>query len=81
LYRGAPLWLSDLKRGYRLKPNEQEKPLISRAAIHLAEVEFAHPLTGEALRFSAALAHDIEVGLKYLRRYAAAPPKVDFTKA
>jgi hypothetical protein len=24
LYRGAPLWLSDLKRGYRLKPNERK---------------------------------------------------------
>jgi hypothetical protein len=46
----------------------------------LAEVEFAHPLTGEALRFTVPPAHDMEVGLKYLRRFAAASPEVTLQK-
>jgi 23S rRNA pseudouridine1911/1915/1917 synthase len=70
LYRGAPLRLSKIKRRYEAKPGEEERPLISRAAIHAEELEINHPVTGERLVIKAPLPKDFSVGLKYLRRFA-----------
>jgi len=71
LYGGAPLKLSELKRGYRFKKSEEEKPLIGRTALHAWQIRFPHPVTGEPLEVTAPLPRDFEVALKYLRRYAA----------
>ena len=38
LYGGKPLWLSRLKPNYRLKPGHEERPLLSRAALHAEEL-------------------------------------------
>ena len=38
LYGGKPLWLSRLKPDYRLKPGHEERPLISRVALHAEEL-------------------------------------------
>lgn len=70
LYRGRPLLLSQLKRGYRLKPGEVERPLIDRVALHAAELTVTHPATGARVTFTAPLPKEFEVALKYLRRYA-----------
>jgi 23S rRNA-/tRNA-specific pseudouridylate synthase len=69
LYGGRPLWLSRLKPGYRLKPNKTERPLIGQAALHLAELAFPHPVTGEPIVISAPWPKDLTVAVKYLRRY------------
>jgi 23S rRNA-/tRNA-specific pseudouridylate synthase len=69
LYGGRPLWLSRLKPGYRLKPNKTERPLIGQAALHLAELAFPHPVTGEPVVISAPWPKDLTVAVKYLRRY------------
>jgi 23S rRNA pseudouridine955/2504/2580 synthase/23S rRNA pseudouridine1911/1915/1917 synthase len=71
LYGGKPLWLSRLKRDYRLKPGREERPLISRAALHAEKFSLPHPVTGEMLVISAPLPKDFKVALKYLRMYAA----------
>lgn len=69
LYGGRPLFLSSFKRNYRLKPGQEERPLIGTAALHLEELELPHPVTGAALTITAQWPKDLTVALKYLRRY------------
>jgi 23S rRNA pseudouridine955/2504/2580 synthase len=70
-YGGRPLLLSSLKRGYRLKPNQIERPLMSRAAIHAESLTLPHPVTGNSVTITAPWPKDLTVAVKYLRRYAA----------
>jgi RluA family pseudouridine synthase len=63
------LLLSDLKRGY--KGRTDEKPLISRLALHAGGLTFTHPLTREKMTLTSPLAHDFAVALKYLEKFAA----------
>ena len=71
-YGGRPLLLSSLKREYRLKPNQIERPLMARTALHAEALTLPHPVTGEALTFAAPWPKDLTVAVKYLRRYAPA---------
>jgi RluA family pseudouridine synthase len=71
LYGGKPLWLSRLKRDYRLKPGREERPLISRAALHAEELSLSHPVTGETLTITAPWPKDLKVAVKYLRQFAS----------
>lgn len=73
LYGGAPLLLSRLKRGYRLKPGHEERPLFDSAALHAESLAFTHPATGEPVTITAPWPKDFAVAVKYLRRYAPAP--------
>jgi 23S rRNA pseudouridine955/2504/2580 synthase len=70
LYGGKKLWLSRLKRDYRLKPGHEEKPLMGRAALHAEELSLVHPVTHETVTMKAELPKDFKVALKYLRLYA-----------
>lgn len=78
LYGGKPLWLSRLKQDYRLKPGREERPLLSRAALHAEKLVLPHPVTGETLTITSEWPKDLKVALKYLRLYATtgkmAPP-------
>jgi hypothetical protein len=65
------LLLSDLKRRY--KGRDEEKPMISRLALHASELTLTHPVTREPLTLSAPLPHEFEVALKYMRKFAAGP--------
>jgi RluA family pseudouridine synthase len=69
---GSVLLLSGLKRMY--KGREAERPLVSRLALHAAAVGFAHPASGEPVEIAAPLPNDLEVALKYLRKFAGARP-------
>ncbi|MCX6921665.1 MAG: RluA family pseudouridine synthase, partial [Verrucomicrobia bacterium] len=53
LYGGRPLFLSHLKRSYRLKPNQTERPLLARPAIHAETLSLPHPITGNPLTITA----------------------------
>ena len=70
LYGGKPLWLSRLKRDFRLKPGHEERPLISRAALHAEELTLPHPVSGETVTITAPWPKDLRVALKYLRQFA-----------
>ena len=70
LYGGSPLLLSRLKSDYRLKPNQTERPLISRVALHAEELMLPHPVTGTTTTITAPWPKDLTVAVKYLRRYA-----------
>jgi RluA family pseudouridine synthase len=64
------LLLSAFKRRY--KGRAQERPLISRLALHASELTVVHPLTHERVTLRAPLPNELAVALKYLRRFAAA---------
>jgi RluA family pseudouridine synthase len=70
IYRGKPLLLSSLKSEYHLKPDQIEKPLLARAAVHAWEFSFPHPVSREAVAITAPWPKDLQVAVKYLRRYA-----------
>jgi 23S rRNA pseudouridine955/2504/2580 synthase/23S rRNA pseudouridine1911/1915/1917 synthase len=65
---GKPLLLSTLKRNFKM-PSEGERPLIARAALHAASLEFPHPVTGEPMKIEAPLSKDFAISLKHLRKY------------
>jgi 23S rRNA pseudouridine955/2504/2580 synthase len=70
LYGGKPLWLSRLKKDFRLKPGREERPLISRVALHAEELALPHPVTNETLAIKSEWPKDLKVALKFLRQYA-----------
>jgi len=72
LYGGQPLCLSGLKPEYRLKPNQQERPLLGRTALHAEQLNVAHPVTGQTVSIQTPWPKDLTVAIKYLRRYAGA---------
>ena len=71
IYGGPPLWLSRIKKRFRLKEGHEENPLLSRVALHAESLALKHPVTGADLLIQAPWAKDLEVAIKYLRRYAA----------
>jgi RluA family pseudouridine synthase len=69
LYGGRKLWLSRLKPDYRLKRGKEERPLISRVALHAEELTLPHPVTGAALTILAPWPKDLKVAVRYLQQY------------
>ena len=63
------LRLSQLKRGY--KGQGDEKPLIARLALHASAFTLKHPATREPFTIESPLPHELEIALKYLRKFAA----------
>jgi RluA family pseudouridine synthase len=74
LYGSKFLWLSRLKQDYRLKPGREERPLISRVALHAAELNLPHPVTKETVVIKSETPKDFKVALKYLRQYSGNLP-------
>jgi RluA family pseudouridine synthase len=70
LYSGKQLWLSRLKKDFRLKPGREERPLMSRVALHAEELTVPHPVTNEPVTIKSEWPKDIRVAVKYLRQYA-----------
>jgi 23S rRNA pseudouridine955/2504/2580 synthase/23S rRNA pseudouridine1911/1915/1917 synthase len=66
-----PIFLSSLKRNYRFKSDQDERPLIDRLTLHAAEIYFAHPVSGEKMRISAAIPKDMRILLNMLGKYRA----------
>ena len=71
VYGGKALWLSRLKKDYRLKPGREERPLLGRVALHAEELSLPHPITGETVTIKSEWPKDLRVALKFLRQYAA----------
>jgi hypothetical protein len=61
--------LSGLKRNYKIKKGENEKPLISRLTLHVAALTLTLPLAGKEKIFESPLPKDFELTLKQLRKY------------
>ncbi len=74
VYGGPGLFLSKLKPGYHLKKEKTERPLLSRPALHMAQMIINQPVTGAKISITAPWPKDMTVAIKYLRRYAATTP-------
>jgi RluA family pseudouridine synthase len=70
---GTVLLLSNLKRGYKGRADEQ--PLLRRLALHAAALTFTHPVSRERQTLSAPLPDDFAVALKYLRKFGTGRPR------
>ncbi len=66
---GEPVFLSRLKKGYKLSRDGEEKPLLGRLALHAGSIEITHPETGSRQTFTAPLAKDLRITLNYLRKF------------
>jgi 23S rRNA pseudouridine1911/1915/1917 synthase len=65
---GKPIYLSSLKKGFRLsKFEEEEKPLLSRLALHASRLAFTAP-TGEKYAFDAPMPKDMRALLSQIRK-------------
>ncbi len=64
---GAGFYLSSVKPGYRTK--EEEKPLLSRVALHARRISFVHPTVGNPVTFDSDLPKDMHIVLNYLRKF------------
>jgi len=64
-----PVYLSKLKRNYRFKPDQPERPLINRLPLHVAEILFNHPFTNQQVKITAELPRDMRVLLNVLAKY------------
>ena len=65
----APIFLSNLKRNYRFKLDQEERPLIDRLTLHAGGIHFAHPITGEKLEIVAAIPKDMRALVHALEKY------------
>lgn len=70
LHGGGPLYLSRLKRDYRLKPGREERPLLYDVALYSEAIALPHPMTGAPLTITAPWPKELKVAVKYLRQYA-----------
>ena len=66
MYGGNPVFLSKIKRGYRLT-DEEEQPIMKRFALHARQVAFTM-LSGEEQTFEAPYPKDFAVLLKLLEK-------------
>lgn len=76
---GDPLYGGRVKKQLSLRPSERSLAdallrLLRRQALHAAELEFVHPVTGVGLRFRSELPSDMREALDRLRAFAAPHP-------
>jgi 23S rRNA pseudouridine1911/1915/1917 synthase len=76
---GDPVYGGRVKKQLSLRPSERSLAdallrLLRRQALHAAELEFVHPVTGEELRFRSELPPDLREALERLRAFAAPYP-------
>jgi RluA family pseudouridine synthase len=67
---GKRLMLSRFKRDYRPRPDGEERPLTPTLALHAWKLVVRHPVSGEPVAMTAPWPKDLEVALKYLRKYS-----------
>lgn len=70
---GKPFYLSFIKKKYHVgKFQEEEKPLMSRMALHAFSLSFTDK-NGQRLSFEAPLPRDFQAVLNQLRKHASLP--------
>ena len=75
LYSGNQrgVYLSELKKRYN-GDTDTERPLINRLALHAYKIQFAHPLKGEPVEFTAPYPKDLDVTRKQLAKLFGVDP-------
>jgi RluA family pseudouridine synthase len=64
---GKPFLLSKLKKRWKGDPFD-ERPLMSRAALHALQAEFPHPASGEIVKVEAPLPKDMRASISQLEK-------------
>ena len=67
MYGGKPVFLSKIKRNYRISKNEEEQPIMKRFALHSRDVTFKIS-ENESKTFTAEYPKDFGVLLKLLEK-------------
>jgi 23S rRNA pseudouridine955/2504/2580 synthase len=68
MYKGKPVFLSALKKGYRLSKDEEEQPIMKRFALHAKKIVFKG-IDGEDIAVEAAYPKDFATLLKLLDKF------------
>lgn len=63
--------LSQIKKNFNMKKNEQEKPIISRITMHAYSLKFKHPITGDTVGYTADYPKDFGALVEVLNKYGA----------
>ncbi len=63
------IMLSDIKRKFRRKKDEDERPLVGRQPLHAEHIAFVHPFTQEQMSIAAPLKKDMKALLNQLRKH------------
>lgn len=67
LYKGKPVYLSQIKRGYTLSKGQEELPIMKRFALHARSLTFT--INGKDYHFEAPYPKDFATLLKQLERF------------
>ena len=70
MYKGKPVYLSALKKGYRLSKDEEEQPIMKRFALHAKHIVFKG-LDGQDISVEAPYPKDFTTLLKLLDKFDA----------
>ncbi len=70
MYKGKPVFLSALKKGYRLSKDEEEQPIMKRFALHAKQITFKG-LDGKDISVQAPYPKDYTTLLKLLNKFDA----------
>ncbi|MCR9247548.1 MAG: RluA family pseudouridine synthase [bacterium] len=68
-YGGHPLLLSQIKRGYKARPGQQERPLIARSCLHAFGLRFSD-LDGRDVAVECPIPDDLQLALQKLEHFA-----------
>lgn len=69
MYKGKPVYLSQIKRGYTLGKGQEEQPMMKRFALHAKKLEIS--LDGKEYSFEAPYPKDFATLLKQLAKFDA----------
>lgn len=68
LYGGEPIFLSGIKKGYRIGKDQEELPIMKRFALHAKQITF-HIDENTEMTFEAPYPKDFETLLKLLNKF------------
>lgn len=66
---GSVLLLSNLKPGFKRKPDREERPLLGRTALHAASLSYTSSKSGETVSINCPLPKDMRAALNQLRKH------------
>ncbi len=66
---GKAFYLSQIKRKMNRPDEYEEKPLLSRVALHAHSLKFKHPATEESMKFSVELPKDMKAVIHQLGKW------------
>jgi len=68
MYKGKPVFLSSIKKGYRISKDDEEQPIMKRFALHARQIVFTG-MNGEEINIEAAYPKDFATLIKLLDKF------------